>query len=73
MEYRKRTLNTAFDEENPENVSLQEHHSPTTLWTMSIEEHNKYQYTDSFPFWRVIGKGLYYSILSCCRYLTNQI
>jgi hypothetical protein len=67
MEYRRRTLNAAFDEENPE-IRLE-----NGLWNMSIEEYNKYQYEGEFHFWRVIGRGIYSSFLSCLRYLSNQI
>lgn len=68
MEYRRRTLNTAFDEENPE---IPEIRLENGLWSMSIEEHNEYQYEGQFHFWRVIGRGLYSSFLSCFRYLTQ--
>lgn len=66
MEYRRRTLNTAFDEENPSSEE-------NIVWNMSIEEHNQYQYEGQFHFWRVIGNGLYYSCVSCFRYFTELL
>jgi hypothetical protein len=65
MEYRRRTLNTVFDEENPS--------SGENIRNMSIEEHNCYQYEGQFQFWRVIGNGLYYSCVSCFRYFTESL
>jgi hypothetical protein len=65
MEYRRRTLNTAIDEENPGR------RLDNGLWEMSIEEHNEYQYQGEFHFWRMISRGLYYSFQSCFRYITG--
>jgi uncharacterized membrane protein YagU involved in acid resistance len=57
MEYRRRTLNTAFDEENVP--------PPTWLTDYSIEEHTYYQYEGvTFP-WRIVCNGCYYSFVYC--------
>jgi hypothetical protein len=63
MEYRRRTLNTAFDEENQMNENI--------LRDYSIEEHTYYQYHGIISPWRIVCNGLWYSVISCGRYFNS--